>query len=457
VTRFRARDAWMAALLFALFTPPVLRIFVAERQALGQELVTLTGLLATSLLVCTVVLPSRLRSLTREFGIETVLRSHRLLGLSTVLMVLVHLAAVVVNDPRGVALMIPFVNPRATHETVAALPLLEPFMSPPGRAMAGMAATVCLVALATLASRRIARYEVWRTWHVSLAGIALITSFLHILLIGHLFPTTAVIAVLFGDPLGYPLLRAALADPVGASYLALLGLAVVAVGVRRWMALPRKDRYQVVALQKLSPSVSRLVLRPARGEGVAFQPGQFAWLRLAPDRLAEEHPFTVSSAEQDRPNIEFTIRHLGDFTHQLRRLGAGDQVWIDGPHGGFTPDLTSRTGLVLIAGGVGIAPMRAILRAAADRGQRRAIRLLLTGTEPYRGELAAMRSELSLQIHELPRVTPELLAARLPGRFMRNRLEYYVCGPPTLVGDTMSALGTLEIPRSRIHTEQFNI
>lgn len=457
MTRFRARDAWMAALLFALFAPPVLRVFISERQGLGQELVTLTGLLATSLLACTVVLPSRLRSLTREFGIETVLRSHRLLGLSTVLMVLVHLAAVIVKDPRGVALMIPFVNPRATHETVAALPLLEPFLSPPGRAMAGMAATFCLVALGMVASRRIGRYEVWRNWHVGLAAIALITSFMHILLIGHLIPTTAVISVLFGDPLGWPLLRAALVDPLGASYLALLGLAVVAVGVRRWMALPRKNRYRVVTLQRLSSSVSKLVLRPVHGEGVQFQPGQFAWLRLAPDRLAEEHPFTVSSAEQDRPNIEFTIRHLGDFTGQLRRLGEGDQVWIDGPHGGFTPDLRARTGLVLIAGGVGIAPMRAILRAAADRGQRRAIRLLLASATPYQAELAGL--ELDLQIHELDGapVTPELLAGKLPGRFVRNRLDYYVCGPPTLVGDTMSALGALEIPRSHIHTEQFNI
>jgi predicted ferric reductase len=447
----------VGALLFALFAPPVLRLFASERQGLGQELVTLTGLLATSLLVCTVVLPSRLRSLTKAFGIEAVLRSHRLLGLCTVLMVLAHLAAVIIKDPRGVALMIPFVNPRATHETVAALPLLEPFLSPPGRAMAGMVATVCLAALAVVASRKVARYEVWRAWHVSLAGVALITSLVHILLIGHLFPTTVMINVLAGDPLGGPLLRAALVDPLGASYLALLGIAVVAVGVRRWMALPRKHRYQVVMLLKLSPTVSQLVLRPAHGRGLQFQPGQFAWLRLAPDRLAEEHPFTVSSAERDRPNIEFTIRHLGDFTDQLRRLGPGDQVWIDGPHGGFTPDLRARSGLVLIAGGVGIAPMRAILRSAADRGHRRSVRLLLTGREPYRAELAELSEELDLQIHELTRVTPELLAMTLPGRFVRNRLDYYVCGPPTLVDDTMSALGTLEIPRSRIHTEQFNI
>jgi hypothetical protein len=244
----------VGALLFALFAPPVLRLFASERQGLGQELVTLTGLLATSLLVCTVVLPSRLRSLTKAFGIEAVLRSHRLLGLCTVLMVLAHLAAVIIKDPRGVALMIPFVNPRATHETVAALPLLEPFLSPPGRAMAGMVATVCLAALAVVASRKVARYEVWRAWHVSLAGVALITSLVHILLIGHLFPTTVMINVLAGDPLGGPLLRAALVDPLGASYLALLGIAVVAVGVRRWMALPRKHRYQVVML--LNPASS---------------------------------------------------------------------------------------------------------------------------------------------------------------------------------------------------------
>lgn len=463
VIRLRSRDAWVAALLFALFAPPVMRLFVAERQGLGQELVTLTGLLATSLLVCTVILPSRLRSLTRDFGIEAVLRSHRLLGLSTVLLVLIHIAAVIVNDPRGVALMIPFMNPRQPHETVAALPLLEPLLSPPGRAMAGTVATACLFAVATVSSRRIKRYETWRAWHVSLAAIALITTLTHILLIGHLFPTTAVVAVVAGDPLGWPLLRAALVDPYGAAYLVLLGLVVFAVAVRRWMSLPAWHRYRVVKRQSLSESVSKLVLRPAHNRGVSFRPGQFAWLRLAPDRLAEEHPFTVSSAEQDLPDIEFTIRHLGDFTHQLRRLGPGDEVWLDGPHGSFTPDLRSRTGLVLIAAGVGIAPMRAILRAAASHKHRRryAIRLFYVdrpGNELYRDELAELTRDMDLQISELgSRLTPELLAEQLPGSFVRDRFDYYVCGPPALVDDTLVALGALHIPRSRINTEQFNI
>ena len=97
--RLRARDAWLGAFLFALFAPPVLRFFSSERQGLGQELVTLTGLLATSLLVCTVILPSRLRSLTRAFGIETVLKTHRVLGLATVLATVAHIAVIIAMDP----------------------------------------------------------------------------------------------------------------------------------------------------------------------------------------------------------------------------------------------------------------------------------------------------------------------------------------------------------------------
>lgn len=76
-----ACDAWTAAFLVAIFAPVVVRLFASERQSLGADLVTITGLLATSLLVCTLVLSSRLRSLARAFGIETVMRSHRALGL----------------------------------------------------------------------------------------------------------------------------------------------------------------------------------------------------------------------------------------------------------------------------------------------------------------------------------------------------------------------------------------
>jgi len=50
----------------------VVRLFASERQSLGTDLGMISVLLATSLLVCTLVLPSRLRSLTRAFGIESV-------------------------------------------------------------------------------------------------------------------------------------------------------------------------------------------------------------------------------------------------------------------------------------------------------------------------------------------------------------------------------------------------
>ena len=59
----------------------------------------LTGMLLLSTLVCTVILPSRLRSLNRAFGIESVIEIHRFLGVASAILVLAHLACVVAANP----------------------------------------------------------------------------------------------------------------------------------------------------------------------------------------------------------------------------------------------------------------------------------------------------------------------------------------------------------------------
>jgi FAD-binding domain len=64
-------------------------------------------------------------------------------------------------------------------------------------------------------------------------------------------------------------------------------------------------------------------------------------MRLHRDPFTEEHPFTVTSAAQDRHTVEFTIRHAGDWTDELRRLQPGDPICLDGPHCSFTIHHTS--------------------------------------------------------------------------------------------------------------------
>jgi predicted ferric reductase len=461
----KARDLWVAAFLIALFGPVALRLVTIERQGLGQELVTTSGLIATGLLVSTVILPARLKSVTRAFGIEAVLANHRAMGSASALAIMAHLVFVVLNDPRYVALALPFLRFVQPDYTIAPPPLLNPLITPPVRAMAGMAALIAAVVLVAWAARRGGPYERWRNWHMALTVVILAGTALHILLIGHLVPTNALWHWLLGDPIGAEMTRAALAwDALAPVYLALLTLALTLVGINRWLLRPLRSaaRYRVARVQHIDATVSTIVLRREGGdhtEPLQFSPGQFAWLRLQQGPLSEEHPFTISSAAQDGHDLEFTIRRSGDWTSNIDKLGTGDFVWVDGPHGAFTPR-DDTTGIVLIAAGVGITPAMSMLRTAYGAQDNRPMRVILLdrpGHGLFRQELHQLRDELALELHELGRVrlTAEVLEPLLPPGLLRGQHDYYICGPPLLVEHATEALVELDVPDDRVHTERF--
>jgi predicted ferric reductase len=417
----------------------------AQRAAAGSSLLSELsvgmGLLATSMLVCAVVLPSRLRSLTRTFGIDGVLGIHRFAGLTVTLLVGLHIVLVLAANPAKVALL------DALHA--------------PNRARAGLGAAVALGALSLLAvlRRRLRqRYEVWRWVHVVLSSTVLILSGLHIWWLHHLVRDAAMRAL-----------------------FTVLGLGVLVVLAYRWLWLPAfsaRREYVVREVRPETSTVSTLVLEPRRDgprrgyRTLAFAPGQFAWLRLNPSMWAQEHPFTIASSAHLGLWTEFTIRHSGDFTRELRLLQPGNPVWVDGPHGAFTIDLRRTTGLVMIAGGVGITPMMSMLRTLAHRRDRLPHRLLIVARTVedllFRTEIRQLQKQLDLTVIELLRQPPpewtgasgavdeNLLTTLLPGKFRRDQLDYYLCGPPALVADVLTVLDELDVPQPRIHTEQFD-
>jgi predicted ferric reductase len=263
---------------------------------------------------------------------------------------------------------------------------------------------------------------------------------------------------------------------------AILVLVVLGVLAYRWVWRPvfgARSKYVVREIRPETDTVSTLVLEPHRDprrlsfRTSGFAPGQFAWLRVSPSIGAQEHPFSIASGAHLRERREFTIRHSGDFTRALRRLRPGDPVWLDGPHGSFSVDLQHSTGLVMIAGGVGITPMMSMLRTLAHRRDRRPHRLVTVARTVdellFRSELSELTQRLDLTIIELLRQPPKgwtgasgaideaLLTALLPSGIRRNQLGYYLCGPPALVTDVLTILDELAIPLTQIHTEQFNL
>jgi predicted ferric reductase len=441
------RAAWLGA-FGAIVIAPAFLWLVSPREVAGfglagvtfwSNLSVLTGMLLLSTLVCTVILPSRLRSLNRAFGIESVIEIHRFLGVASAILVLAHLACVVAANPANMML---FNWPIA-----------------PGRARAAVLATVALIGLVLLAimKRRLQlSYELWRWSHLALAVAVLIFSAAHVYL-----------------------LNKTVREPAIASLYVLFVAALLVIFGYRWAWRSWFDpstEFLVREVRRENATVSTLVLEPRRkanglAESWAFAPGQFAWIRLDRSVAAEEHPFTIASSAHDE-TTQFTIRHAGDFTRAVRQLPPGSPVWVDGPHGAFTGDHSTGSGLVLLAGGVGLTPMMSMIRTAAHRGDPRAYRLIVVASAPtdllFRDELAELRRYIDLEVAEVLRrpvagwqgptggITVELLSMVLHTVEQPGDLDYFICGPPAMVTDAMEVLDSLGVVPDRVHTEQFD-
>lgn len=440
------RSAWLVAFGAIVIAPSLLWIFSGPEIAgfglvgrtLWSKLSIITGLLATSALVCSVILPSRLRSLNRAFGIENVIELHRFLGIISAGMVLLHLAAVVAANPANV--------------------LLLNFPQAPGRAQAAVIATVAVVAIVLLAVFKKSlnmSYELWRWSHVALAITVMVATGAHIWLLNKL-----------------------IRDPAMGSLLTLMAAVVLGIFGYRWTWRSWFDpstEFVVREVRRENATISTLVLEPRRrgnelGESWAFSPGQFAWIRLGRN-ASDEHPFTIASSSHSE-TTEFTIRHAGDFTRAIRRLPPGAPVWVDGPHGAFTNDVGASSGFVLMAGGVGFTPMMSMLRTAAHRGDHRPYRLIVIASKPtdllFRDELAELRQQINLEVTEVLRrpvdgwdgpiggLSIDLMSVVLSDLDQPEDLDYFICGPPSMVTDAMSVLDAFDVAPDHVHTEQFD-
>ena len=438
MTQRVVRLGWLAFFAVVFVAPSGMRLATTSAEPVWRQMSDVTGLLALSGLVCAAVLPSRVRSLTRAFGIEDVLDVHRFIGVASSVLVLLHLACVIAMNPMQVALLDPALN------------------GPPAQAASvSTAALVMLIVLAAVRRRLEMRYEVWRWLHVVLAVTTLVGGALHVLWLSHLV-----------------LLRSM------QMIFVLMILVVTAVLLHRWVwrtLLDPSTEFVVAEVRRESATVTTVSLaaRDHSDADWAFSPGQFAWLRLRRSVTGEEHPFTIASSPYRPGRIEFTIRHAGDFTRSILELRPGQPVWIDGPHGSFTSEVSSCTGVVMIAGGVGITPMMSMVRAAADRRDPRPHRLVVVARSHddllFREELATLRDQLDLEITEVLRrphagweghtgeINVGLLATVLGIGHETCLLDYFVCGPPGLVHDSLDALEAVGIPPDRIHTEQFDM
>jgi ferredoxin-NADP reductase len=156
---------------------------------------------------------------------------------------------------------------------------------------------------------------------------------------------------------------------------------------------------------------------------------------------------------------------LGDWTARLQALAPGTRVALEGPYGTLTGARRTRQRVLLVAGGIGITPLRALLESLPGRAGD--LTLIYRASRErevvFREELDALAAHRGAAIHylvgrrgspEMPRDPLDATGLRALVPDVRDR-DVYICGPLPLMESVRASLKALAVPRSQIHLERF--
>jgi predicted ferric reductase len=122
----------------------------------------------------------------------------------------------------------------------------------------------------------------------------------------------------------------------------------------------RRHRFRVERIEREATGSVSIYISGRELRAFTFQPGQFAiWRFLDGRRWWEAHPFTLSTLPNDR-RLRLTVKASGDFSSRISSLRRGTPVLVEGPFGHFTADAAAASKVLLIAGGIGVTPLRAL-------------------------------------------------------------------------------------------------
>lgn len=387
-----------------------------------------SGLLALSTLLVSALLSVRVPRIDRFFGGLTRLwRVHHVLGLVSFLLVMAHVLLV------GLTAI--------DVSRTAAIPAIFPPLSE-WPLWSGWLAFFCLVVFLAPTFKFFGEppYQRWKRLHL-VSAVAIVLSLAHAL-------------PLSSRPQVWWLLGA---------------LAMLSILWRKLFSRFLACRtYRVLETTPLATGIVELRLR-AEGRPLRYQAGQFFYLTPYDPSLAaghgEEHPYTASSAPTEG-TLRIGIKALGDATLAIQSIQIGSHVLVEGPYGHFFERLYPRRDQLWIGGGIGITPFVGAARElhASDRSSGGSIHLFYLADSPDRAYyLETLRNAIEGVANI--RVTPHYFKEEGPisVAFMERNCpdfvqrEVYLCGPPPMTAHVRKTLRRHGVPRSRIHSEDFNL
>ncbi|HLJ67536.1 MAG TPA: ferredoxin reductase family protein [Chloroflexota bacterium] len=422
-----AANAGVIVWLWARNNSAMLQTWPAFYTGVGR----ITGLLGAYLLLVQVLLLARIPPIERLAGFDRLTVWHRRNGKLCLYLIIAH----VVFITAGYALL------DKLSISGEASTLLGQY---PGMIAAtiGTGLLILVVITSLVIVRRRMRYEMWYLVHLlAYAGIGL--SWFHEI------PTGNELVV----------------NPTAAAYWTALYLATLALLVLFRIAQPAlRSLWFGLRVAQVLPESDNVVSLRITGrhlDRLGAQPGQFfLWRFLSRGRWWESHPFSLSAAPDGR-SLRVTVKSAGDFSGKIGALRPGTPIVAEGPFGTFTEAVRRRDRVLLIAGGIGITPVRALLETMAG-DLILLYRVMSEDDLVFRDEIDRLAAERGFTVHYVVgdhrlREHRHLLSARHLPELVPDiaEREVYLCGPPAMMRLLAGNVRGAGVPRKFIHTEEF--
>jgi len=418
--------------LWWLQTPASRLQHLADEYIMGAQL---TGLLGAYLLLIEVALMARIPWLERRIG-SWLATLHRGLGAYLIMLLAAHTGLVIA----GYSMSLQAKPAVVVKDIFATYPYV-------------LAATVgygMLIAIGVSSMKHFRRklgYDRWHSLHL-IAYPAAVLAFFHQIFLGAQFTRNQYAKDTW----------IAMHVVVAAAIL----LYRVAIPVNRTL----KYKLRVVGVVVESADTISIYVGGVHLERLGAQAGQyFRWRFLGRGLWHQTHPFSLSAAPTNGV-LRLTVKGVGNYTRRLkRRIRPGVRVIADGPYGAFTAELRRRQRVLLVGGGVGVTPLRAIAETL-DGGAGDVIFLQRASSESdllMADELDRMHAEGRLTYipvlgkrGKTPRQDP-MAPHRLKELITDlDQREVFICGSPAMARSTIKNLRKAGVSWRRMHTELFD-
>jgi len=389
-----------------------------------------SALIGTYLVLVSLLIVARIPWVEKSIGFDKLVAYHRKLGPVIFTLIGLHIFLVTLGYSR-------FDSQNIAKEFITLVSTYE-WMLP---ATIGMLLFAVISFTSANRFRRKLKYEHWWNIHL-LSYLAIALSFMHQILNGSLF--------IFNE----------LAKTW---WIGLYIYTTYAMLMWRFiLPLTRSIKHQLVVdhIQQEGPNVVSIYIRGRKLTQIHARGGNFfEWRFLSKGIWSQAHPYSLSASPTDSM-MRITVKNLGDHSWALSKIKPGTRVLAEGPYGTMTAARAIGEKILLVGGGVGITPLRALLEDFPANSRIDLIYRVINEEDlVLKSELDEIDKSPGIKVHYLigpPEKFPMSAADLLELIPHIAECDVFVCGPPGLAKIVRHSVESLGVKSSKFHNEAFS-